>query len=379
MRTRANVFFVAGLVTAALAVLPAAPAVAAVGCGDSVTTSVTLTADLICPGGPGLIVTGDDVVVDLGGHTVGGSVSTAAFGIEVTGDNVAIRNGTVRDFDKNVVFSGVVGGGASDLVTRNGEAGVIVLSSSGTTIDRLDARRHGEAAVAVTGSTGVTVTDVVIRSGGHGILVANSFGTDVARADIRRALFGVYASGGSNGTVVGDSRIVNSEIGIISEGSTKTQVATSRVARNRVGVLYLLAADGGIVRDSRIVRNTVGVQVGDPATDATGPVFVRHNVARNNGAAGILVDVSGAGGLSLSLEENRVRSNGFTPSGVVDSLGQVVDDGIHSVSGIGEVVVGGNSANDNADLGIEAVGATDGGGNTATGNGNAAQCTGVAC
>jgi hypothetical protein len=37
-------------------------------------------------------------------------------------------------------------------------------------------------------------------------------------------------------------------------------------------------------------------------------------------------------------------------------------------------------ANGNDDLGIEAVaGVTDGGGNQASGNGNPAQCTGVAC
>jgi hypothetical protein len=38
------------------------------------------------------------------------------------------------------------------------------------------------------------------------------------------------------------------------------------------------------------------------------------------------------------------------------------------------------TANDNGDLGIEAVaGVNDGGGNRASGNGNPAQCTGVAC
>jgi hypothetical protein len=39
-----------------------------------------------------------------------------------------------------------------------------------------------------------------------------------------------------------------------------------------------------------------------------------------------------------------------------------------------------NTANENGDLGIEAVaGVTDGGGNRASGNGNAAQCTNVVC
>jgi hypothetical protein len=54
------------------------------------------------------------------------------------------------------------------------------------------------------------------------------------------------------------------------------------------------------------------------------------------------------------------------------------DDGIDVDSPATTVTA--NLANDNADLGIEAVpGVTDGGGNRARGNGNPAQCVGVAC
>jgi hypothetical protein len=54
------------------------------------------------------------------------------------------------------------------------------------------------------------------------------------------------------------------------------------------------------------------------------------------------------------------------------------DDGIDVDSPATSVTA--NVANDNVDLGIEAVtGVTDGGGNRARGNGNPAQCVGVAC
>jgi hypothetical protein len=57
---------------------------------------------------------------------------------------------------------------------------------------------------------------------------------------------------------------------------------------------------------------------------------------------------------------------------------QSADDGIDVDSPATTVTA--NLANDNADLGIEAVsGVTDGGGNRARGNGNPAQCVGVAC
>ena len=54
------------------------------------------------------------------------------------------------------------------------------------------------------------------------------------------------------------------------------------------------------------------------------------------------------------------------------------DDGIDVESPATTITA--NVANDNTDLGIDAVpGVTDGGGNRASGNGNPAQCTGVAC
>jgi hypothetical protein len=65
---------------------------------------------------------------------------------------------------------------------------------------------------------------------------------------------------------------------------------------------------------------------------------------------------------------------------VVDQNSAVanVDDGIHVDEP--QTTITENAANDNGDLGIFAVaGVTDGGGNTASGNGNPAQCEGVSC
>ena len=54
------------------------------------------------------------------------------------------------------------------------------------------------------------------------------------------------------------------------------------------------------------------------------------------------------------------------------------DDGIDTDNP--QTTITGNIANNNGDLGIEAVpGTTDGGGNLASGNGNPAQCVGVSC
>ena len=88
---------------------------------------------------------------------------------------------------------------------------------------------------------------------------------------------------------------------------------------------------------------------------------MRGNIVRDASEDGMRVD---AGTDGTVLERNLAFGAG--------------DDGIQVDSAA--AVLTGNAAFFNHDLGIEAVaGVTDGGGNRAHGNGNPAQCTGVAC
>jgi nitrous oxidase accessory protein NosD len=84
-------------------------------CGQEITEDTTLVADLACAGGPALIVTADDVILDLGGHTVAGDANSGvdAPGILLRGVRGAtVRNGTVQHFACGVAIDG----GARNLV-----------------------------------------------------------------------------------------------------------------------------------------------------------------------------------------------------------------------------------------------------------------------
>ena len=88
---------------------------------------------------------------------------------------------------------------------------------------------------------------------------------------------------------------------------------------------------------------------------------VANNVVNSKLNSGILVNNNATATL---LEHNTANGNG--------------DDGIH-VDAAGTTITG-NTADDNLDLGIEAVpGVIDGGSNTASDNGNPAQCVNVLC
>ena len=83
---------------------------AAVTCGQEITANTTLDGNLVCDEGPALIVTADNVVLDLGGFTITGKGTDAAGAPGILLRNVkgcTVRKGTVKGFGAGVA---VVGG-----------------------------------------------------------------------------------------------------------------------------------------------------------------------------------------------------------------------------------------------------------------------------
>ena len=84
-------------------------------CGAQITSDVKLDNDLTCTG-IALVVAGDDIWIDLNGHTIAGNGSTD--GITVTASHdVRIFGGTVRGFVTGIF----VAGGSTGIVIRDNE------------------------------------------------------------------------------------------------------------------------------------------------------------------------------------------------------------------------------------------------------------------
>jgi parallel beta-helix repeat protein len=103
-----------------------------VACGQTLTHSVRLAADLTdCPG-DGLVIGADAITVDLDGHTIDGVAAAgcdfpAEFRVGIANpgfDRVTIRNGTVRQFD-----TGVDAGGDTDGMRDGRVHGLTVLDN----------------------------------------------------------------------------------------------------------------------------------------------------------------------------------------------------------------------------------------------------------
>lgn len=109
-RTRTLGTFLAALAAAALPTVgtAAAQVPAALACGQTITQSTVLTADVgPCPNN-GIVIGADNIVLDLGGHRVFGTASAGdRAGILLQNrQGVTVRNGTVTDFDGGVVILG---------------------------------------------------------------------------------------------------------------------------------------------------------------------------------------------------------------------------------------------------------------------------------
>jgi parallel beta-helix repeat protein len=91
-------------------------------CGQEITQSTTLTADLTCPTGPALIVAADNIVLDLGGHTVSGNPNATSPGPGILLRNVkgcTVRNGTVQRFGAGIVVAGGANNAVQSVVVQD--------------------------------------------------------------------------------------------------------------------------------------------------------------------------------------------------------------------------------------------------------------------
>jgi parallel beta-helix repeat protein len=319
--------FLAAALALVLAV-PGGEAIAShVSCGDTITADTTLDSDLVdCPNN-GIVIGADDITLDLGGHTIDGDNAFVDpcpenqfcdFGVLNDGHNgVRITGGTLTEFGTGVGLFGARKNGVGDLSTLDHVFGGILLVHS------VRSRVRGNLA---TGNAG--------PDSGVGITLFESHNNRIAH----NRLFG------------------NAELGLHLVGSNHNHIGHNRVRNNPEGDLLVEGVGNRIVRN----RAPVLISIFTPNGRAVGNV-VAGNIVRGAPKAGISVDQVPKGTV--------VRRNHVFGSG---------GDGI--LVGSPSTTLTRNEARHNHDLGIEAVeGVTDGGGNRASGNGDARQCVNVTC
>jgi parallel beta-helix repeat protein len=333
-----------------LLALSARPALANhVQCGDVITQDTTLDSDLVdCPRF-GIVIGADQITLDLNGHTIAGSprveypgyqyltaeagVVNGVYGADLPAhDGVVIKNGVIREFVHGVLLSqsrdpnnSASHNALYDLTTFENANGIAL----GSMADHNLVTRNQAF------DNGPTNEGAGIR------LESVGLGNRIRRNVTSGNYWGIFLEGGADGT----------------------QIERNLAAQNLYGI-YLTDQRGAThIRGNEVSRNSV---VGISMSESVNARIEENLVVGNGNGGGIVAgsaDLDPPGGATL-IAGNRASRNDA--------------DGIYAYGRL--TTVERNVGNDNADLGIDAVGGViDGGGNRAFGNGNPLQCLNVSC
>jgi hypothetical protein len=315
-----------------------------VQCGDTITQDTTLDSDLIdCPQ-RGIVVGAAGITLDLNGHVIDGP-----------------------GLDRFAGFPGVDNGAAHAGVTvKNG-----IVQEFGLAVSL------GPTFIHRPGADGNVVANLTIREAGNGVVGQNASDNNLLKRNfIESTTNAVVLSGSGNLVRKNDTSSPFTINGgrIIVTGERNT-IEFNDVRFGGIGV----AGADNTMRKNKL-SSCVGGALAGGVWGGVGRGVIEKNVAE--GCAHGLVVLG-----DYQVEKNRLlrnRGDGIRVEGGRSTLVGNVAVGNHDDDGI-EVVKPGstlssNRANDNADLGIEAVpGTIDGGKNKARGNGNPMQCLNISC
>jgi parallel beta-helix repeat protein len=299
---------------------------AAVSCGKVVMKDFKLRKDLLGCSADGLVAGASNITINLNGHRVDGQDLALTSGVYIPGSytNVVLKgHGRITDFDEGVELRGD-NGRVRETRLKGNVRGISVNEAADSKVRNNTIEGSTAYGVTVSHAEDVEVSDNEIT--GPSVNVFSSAGIGVAGSDAPNALIeDNVVRGGPEG-----------DFGIWVFGDASGTRIKSNLFRGHAAS---------------------GIDIYDGAAETV----VRKNRAIGNGLDGIEVGANAGGG-------NRVVAN---------TARENDDDGI-GIAKAG-VDVGDNIANDNGDWGIVAIAPFDLGGNRAKGNGEAAQCSGVAC
>ena len=361
-----------------------------VHCGDTITTSITLTDNLIdCPG-DGLIIGADDITIDLNGFLIDGDGSQppANFAAGSAGirdrdhRGVTVVGGTIKEFDNGVSYLGTTDSTVSDLVISDTANGIRMVVGGGNQLLRNDvvSSDNGGDAYVLLHSHGNVIesnrsqfnefgSGLVLHTSHFNNVTGNSLtGHGDDNISLRRANLNLVERNdatNSNGSGIGleggqQNQLLNNLTDSEASGIAVHKGRQHFLSGNDLGDGLLLAGSDFTQVDrntGRDIEVRTDVSDGDPATDNS----ISQNRVTGAPADGILV---AAGSTRTTVAQNVASDAGG------DGI-RIDEPGTYLIE---------NTAIGNAGFGIRAVqGVVDGGGNTARDNGQPAQCLNVVC
>jgi parallel beta-helix repeat protein len=300
-----------------------------VSCGDTVTQSIKLTADLSCGASDGLDVGADHVRIDLGGHTISGTGpynGVYANGYQYT----TVRNGTIAGFEDAVFLDNAPHGSVTGIVARaDPGVAIAVQDSPFSAVSKVTVVAYGYEGVYLQ-TDGSSLTNSSIDA------AANPVGTGVV----------VWGSGDS---VSGNTVLASAKAGILVQYDGGNQVTKNRVQGAGSDGIRLYDTQGATVSGNDVTGSAgVGILV---ETTSDGTALSRNTVTAS-AADGIEIATDSLGSLLTSNVSSGNRSSGIDVENSDPSsrIGKNTADlnGLDGIIGtVGSTDLGGNKGKDN--------------------------------
>lgn len=268
----------------------AAPASAAdVACGDTITTSIVLTHDLVDCAADGLKVGVSGITIDLGGYTIDGDDDTgtsdgAGVRINPFVTGVTVTNGTITGFSQGVQLDFLASGNLVTTITAVANVrGIDAANAGGNTIEQ----------------------NTVVNNALDGIRI-NGFFSDnniVRQNHVSGNVFNITVSDLADGNMVSQNTVAGGAFGV----AVFVDAVNNVVSQNTVSGAALVAiqievrSNGATVERNTVSGSGLGILVKDTVSNAT---VARNNVTFN---AGDGIQLSGQGG---AVTRNNVSDNG---------------------------------------------------------------------
>jgi parallel beta-helix repeat protein len=213
-------------------------------CGQVVTQDVTLTSDLNCDNGDGLIVGASGITINLNGYSItgpqGGSEENPTTANSDSGNDGAENPTTANSDSGNDGAENITPVSTGRQTTDyDGSSGILVANADNVAIAGLGEIAGFSRGVTFLGSSGGAVTDVQLVNNEIGVVIASSEGTEVSRNTITNNGIAVVSDASNGGVTAFNQIVANLEQGILLLGSSDNVVAANNMYGNGASGIYL--------------------------------------------------------------------------------------------------------------------------------------------
>jgi parallel beta-helix repeat protein len=300
-----------------------------VSCGDTVTQSIKLTADLHCSASDGLDIGANHVTIDLGGHTIFGT--SPYNGVADNGYPYAtIKNGSIDGSENAVYLHAAPSSTITGIIARNDPGVAISVDASAfTAVSKATVVAYGYEGVYLQ-TDGSSLTNSTISAG------SNAAGVGVV----------VWGSGD---TVSGNTALASARAGILVQYGGGNRVTKNHVQGAGNDGIRLYDTQGAVVSGNAVTGSAgVGILV-ENTSDGTA---LTKNAVSASAADGIEISSDSLGSVITGNDASGNRSSGIDVqnSDPSSKLGKNTAD-LNALDGIigsvGDTDLGGNKGADN--------------------------------